>query len=423
MSNNMREEAAPPTRVWGITVHGGEYYLAGLGRSDGRWQLLEATRWPVGNLVRHVFLFDRGLILGLPVVWRPAHSLVPAGPTIDATPTDFFTCSANRTELTNHVGRLDENILGVTHDDIFLATVPLFFADNPVDSFVSIYCHEQYFLIGVVHRRTLMVSYRMHPPKPDWLAGHLGRIERHWQINADLPEFPSAVYVFGNDENLQRGVFAGSPEIVQVDPDVNDSEPYLRAVGCALAQATEGGTYLAGESHCAKFRHKRALLYYGAAIITVLTFLASLAIGFWDAQDRQRLETVRAEYHRTIAEAPEAQKQRALLTELAGSIHRLGRITGKRFQWSHFLEAVAAECPGGMGFVSMGTRIDDDSPDRVVVALAGWANEERFVNEFVVRLRARKFISDARHVSLRRDPKNPEIFEFQIQCHLLKNIK
>ena len=169
---------------------------------------------------------------------------------------------AHSADLAIHKEELQTNLLAVVPEDVFLATLPLYLSKESGDSFVTVYGNEEYYIVGVTVQRNLTAVFRMVPGSPEKLAGHIGRIQRYWNLRCKSTAFPDTIVTIGQTEHAPESAFEKTPlRVMEGENDI----ARLRAMGTALARNEEAVPQFSGQTPEASFRKTRSLNRRGAA--------------------------------------------------------------------------------------------------------------------------------------------------------------
>jgi len=406
----------------------GKYILAVMRYSDSNaWIRAGKSQWQSNNFLRRIMLFHHGIHFGVTSWWRPSEFNQPLDIMImangadssDDTPEQYrFNVVAHAADISIHQEELQANLLAVVPEDVFLGTLPLYCSNINSDSFISIYGNEDFYLIGVTINRKLSAVFHMVPGTPEKLAGHVGRIQRYWDLRFPSTAFPTTIITIGNSEFTPESSFETPPaRIFETENDVSQ----LRAMGTALTQKEECGPKFSGQAPEASFRKQRTWLYGISAaliIIGLLTAAVFYGINFWFQKKKMAFE---AEYQHVIGYNKEIKSLTDRNNEIAETILRLESTFSRRTLWGKFLHEIGKKKPADLYFERFGSEPIKNNSQAIRIALMGWTPKELSVTKFIATLQNIPYVTQITLSSMERDKSKRSIYGFKIICTLLLN--
>jgi Tfp pilus assembly protein PilN len=407
----------------------GRYIMASVRYDESNvWKLAGLKQWESHNVLKRIFLLHRGIYFGIKSWQKPQESdfsddnLISAiydKPDVLASGNkgnlDIVTNSA---DLNAHKEALCANLLGVISEDAFLATIPLCMHGKTGDSFVTVYGNGQYYIIGITVNEKLLASFRMALGAHEKLSGHLGRIERYWNVKFPDVEFPDRIIAMGDPDHTPDTAFDKPAYRVESIPQ--DEHP-LKAMGCALAQEKKVLPLFTKETQESFFRKKRTLIYSlsaGFLLLGLLSFTVLSGLNIWYNNKKTAYEN---EYQKVIGNNQEIKKLLKRSNELAETIMRLENTLSRQTTWGKFFHAIGNERPEDLFFERLGTEPVKDKEQAVRVALTGWSSKEGNITDFIAKLQGMPYITEVILSSIERNKKKRSIFGFKILCTLLLN--
>jgi hypothetical protein len=404
-------------------------YLHAVARRDkkGLWGLQKVSSFDCGNILRQLLLSGNGIYLGVPSRWKPSQSTgacqndVGEIPRVDS-PDDVsnkatFEAVAHATEISIHHDNLKNNLMGIFSEEAFLVSIPLSFLKNTGDDFIAIYHGDNFFTIGIIQKKRLVVSFTLAPGTREALECHWGRIARYWALkNPDHPVIERFV-AFGKRESFPETLSGKSLEFVPQAESLDDAS--LKALGVAMIAETQDAvprfTDITPE---AEFRKIRTLTYLACAGMLVVSLLFSIGAGamyLWYTVQKNRYEK---QYQSLIVDNLEIKRHLNDANKLAQSILTLEETFKRKTLWSEFLYGIAKARPEDVFYERIGSEPLKGSGDAIRIALSGWTTQESSVTAFIGSLKQLDYLSECSLVSLERETAKQTIYGFKILCTL-----
>ena len=411
--------------LYGIVhTEDGRYVMASM-RCDehGRWNASGIRRWKSNNFFMPYLLFQRGVCFSITSWWRPRTSTIPLDTMVYADSDAYddnrrFDIVAHAADMRIHTQALKSNLLAVIPEDAFLVSLPLNIYTEDVDSFISISCNSNCYLMGIIIDKKLIASFKMAPCSEDKLPAHIERIRCYWNSSFPNIAFPETVFVVGDYSNIPDSAFAKPPiHISEKERDIN----VLQAMGAAFAQNGESVPLFASQTEDSLFREKRTLIFgISAGLIVVPLLLVAFFIGinFWSSK---RIDSFKADYQHVISHNKDVKKIIDRNNELAETILRLEDTFNRKTLWGKFFHAIASSKSDNLYFARLGSEPVKDNENIIRIALTGWTPKESSVTDFISILQELPYITQITLSSMERDKKKTSVYSFKILCTLLLN--
>jgi hypothetical protein len=394
----------------------GAYTLVSLHLKKSGPGRVRIRRWSIHNKFQTFLLLHRVAVCGLPVSWRPASE---ASDTPGLTPIDDdgrFKPYGDPAIADMHAAALRNNCSAMIGSDAFLCTLPLYFADASIPSFISVFIRKDYCEFGVIRDKKLIAVFKMAPGLDTAVEGHLGRLRRYWVAAVPLEPFPERVYVLGGQGNLCLDGFSAQALTIKIRERTLAAEDELRALGLALV----GLSGSAPSFPCAKVekgvRAVRTAAILGGAALIVAAALCVLSGSVMRGVGEWKLKKNTAQYSRLFAGNREMQTLQRGNDSLARAVIGMQKKSARQTQWGRFLEALGASRPVNLYFDKLGSENVKESTSQVRVALSGTAKNETLVTDLMARLKKSPPVVGVSLSYLEKNEKNKSLCDFRIIC-------
>ncbi len=387
-------------------------------------------KWENQDLFKRFTLFHQGVYFGIKSFWKPHENITSIKEFTSVVNNESheltedsrsnFNILTNSFDLSIHEQTLYSNLLGIIPDDAFLASVPLSLCEDPLNSFVSIYCNSVYYCIGIIIDKKLNASFRIAPGDPEKLASHLGRIKRYWNIKFATINFPDTIIALGDSKYIPENAFRTKITRVQGIPE---DEFELKAIGCALAQKEDVVPLFKNSTEGALFRKKRTWMHgisVSFVFLGIFLFTLFFGINLWYTKQKEAFED---EYNKVVVNDKEINKLLKRNNELVSTIVRLQKTLSNQTIWGKFFHTLGEGRPKDLFFERIGTDPVKDKENIVRVAIAGWTQKEGSITELIAKLQDMPYVTQITLSSMERNKKKRSIYGFKILCTLLLNEK
>ena len=408
------------------TTHGivptddGQYLMVSLQASETGAPRIAVKRWNCHDRIRTMLLLHRGIVCGVSSFWKSPNSRVPENTLAAEKAGAFFTPLTPRTTADIHLETLAGNCVALVPNDAFLCTVPLYFGDKSVHSFVSVFPLPSHYKIGLVINRELVAVFDMAPCAPDSLEAHVGRISRYWARTFAHMPFPEHMYALGDETSLKTGQFslqhlnitAGNYECATYDE--------IRALGVALARTTSVGNVPEFPLSSAKsaVRLPRTLLYAASVLMVIIALLLTGVSLVANKLTEFKINAYALQFQSAISNNKEIKDLFAENGALATMILQFRDKSSAKTNWAPFLHALGAQRPEGLYLEMLGSEPVKGSSGSARIAVSGWARSEKLVADFIARLQKDDRISNILLSSLEKNEKKTTLCDFKIVCVL-----
>jgi hypothetical protein len=406
----------------------GRYVMVSLRMGEPEQRRLCVRQWMAGDRLTPLRLLHRGIYCGVPAFWKAAIPQAHQG-IIIAAHREGFAAWAERMPSEDHIEAFSNNLLGLVPEDSYLCTVPFFFGDPSLHSFVSVHCipaggdRKAYFKIGVIFDKTLMAVFTLAPGTMDALESHLGRIRRFFSHLRRRRDFPEHLYIIGSSGAFSLQHFFCHPLSVKIGKRVVESIDELKALGCALTSAlvmSAGSVpFFSKPPKTGALRHLNAALLISSIAIIVATALAASAPYIMNRSLKRELQTRQTQYRSLIMNNPVIQTTIKHNDSLAASILRMNAQSGQRTVWGKFLQCLGAERPKGLFYEKLGSEPGSPASNTIRIAISGFAQGETMVTDLISRLQKTGFISNITLTFMEKNKIKPNLCDFKIICTLM----
>jgi len=334
----------------------------------------------------------------------------------------FFACT-NRAVYDLFTGALANNIVGVYPDDALLTTLPIHFAAQAAESFITLLFTDTAVRIGVTVNSTLIAAFSAVVSSAAELDGEIGRIERYLEKARPQSGFPSMRYT------LNSPSFCNEEEIGAQRIDCGTKDPAeLRAMGCALCGLTRGDDSahvlthhvpVFGDRFASQgMRKVFTTTVYGVAALFAAMVIATGAFALYSHVAENRLLAAKKEYCRILEGNAEIRELAATGDTLSRRLMRINRQLSMRTTWGPFLHQLGSTRPRGLFLERLGSENVTDSASAIRIALAGWCENETVATEYIKALQESKYLSDVTLASMNRVSEQQTACRFRIICIL-----
>ena len=387
----------------------GSYVRAAIRKTSGGWEFSGARKWDVSSSFKNHLYLSRGTHLAVESHW--ARSLSADNEHFSLAAGSFLTAYTHFAHLQVHLDTLENNLLGVHPDDIFLCTLPLYLQASPPSSFLSLFRENDSCKIGIIINRKIAAVFTSPVSTESQLHGFLGRIERYWANTATELPFPQTACIF-NDQKINPGARYSVRRITVPSTD----STVIKAIGVAFCQLEPDLPAFAGPTSASTQIHIRTaartisyLLIALPAILFALLFLLSY-------QDMIRIKNYKNEYKNVLMNNQEIRELLKSGETLALKQLRMESAASNPTRWSSLLYTLGMKRPEKLYFERLGSDPVSGQKDKVRIALTGWAETEMVVTELIKNLNTFQFLSHVTLSTLERDEKQKNYCRFKIVC-------
>jgi Tfp pilus assembly protein PilN len=321
----------------------------------------------------------------------------------------LFSPCVHESQTDFHARTLEKNCIGIFPDDAYLCTLPLHFGTHQQDSFIAIYKDENVIRIGITIQRTLSGVFSLPSLLHSQLNGFIDRIIRYYKIAAPEIEFPSTVYIFNKQE-----VTPGSAYVTHsIDLPVRVTSE-IKALGVALCSSGCVVPSFSGPTQGSKYIGIRTSIYIVSLLLLLCTGAVTGYVYYQYFTNKNKLRQCEIEYKNILNNNSEIRELTQSGETLAKKLLRIETFAAHPTRWGQFLEFLGNVRPPKLFFERLGSEQSPDS--RVIkIAIAGWADSETTVTDFIQKMNTSPFISNVTLSTLERDNKQ-NTTRFKILC-------
>lgn len=398
---------------YGISItDDGSFICAAVHNGSRGWRKGTVRRWSCGNRIRNYLLLHKTIQLALPGHWvrEQPDDLQDK---VAARTGDSFTVGVNQSEF-DHFTELVANNCGATYpDDAFLATIPLYFQDNPRDSFIAVSRINGGVRIGIVLKKQLITALSCRCQSAECLLGHLERLRYYVQSVRPNEDFPTTIHA------LTKLPFDLPPEAATVDCGTDDPD-VLKAIGVALCGVDQLALpRLGGSRPETDFRPFRLPLLAAAAALLLLSVAFSSVLFIRSSTLAGQVDAARNSYRNLLENNTDIRQLISTGDSLSRKVFQLNKQVAHPSRWAPFLHLLGTKRPDGLFLERMGSEPVTGTREKVRVALGGWCNNETIATDFIKVLSESPLLTDVTLSSMERVGNDKTVCRFKIICILL----
>ncbi|HEX2956802.1 MAG TPA: PilN domain-containing protein [Chitinispirillaceae bacterium] len=394
----------------GITaVSDGTYVYVSAVKTKSGWKLTKKSRWQIGDLLRNSLLFTKYLNLGIECKWIRTLSEDSTHLVTSLESSSLSPC-IHQSQLTLHMQLLDKNLNQCYPDDAYLCTIPLHLSTpSSPDSFITIFKDDNLLKIGIICNKKLSAVFSLPALMFGQLSGYLERIRRYWKEKTNAV-FPSHVFILNNQDIHPGEQFSlRSIQIPASDP------AEIKAFGVALCSLDKVVPSLYGPAKAGRYRFIRTAVYAFSAILVLCGLISSGYVYYDQYKSKQSLHSCEIEYKNILNNNNEIRTLSASGESLAKKIIRIQKFGATPTYWNRFLELIGSVRPKTLYFERFASEQLTENSNAVKIALAGWADSETTVTDFIQKLNKPDYVSNVSLSTLERDNKLNKV-RFKVIC-------
>jgi Tfp pilus assembly protein PilN len=392
----------------------GNHVMVSLRRKKSGAFYYSARKRNFYHKLRRLLLLHRRVFCGISSFWQSAGAFVGNEKLVGEIKHGFQP-SADCAQVEMQQEAMADNLEALIPDDAFLCSIPLYFGDPLLNSFLSTYRAASYWMICIIINRELSVVFKM-APGTDALESHLSRVLRYWKTNGLNVHLPQDVYLLNQEVACQCQGFTTRTLSVKVGKRVVIEEEELRALGCALVGHTGGVGPFPGPAADTTMRMVRAVATLGSAAIVIMATLFTLIPVVLSGNIQWKLRSLEARYRTILTNNQEIKGLCMRNDSLVTTISALQKKSAKQTQWGRFLDALGENRPNGLYFDKLGSEPAANSSSKVRIAISGCAKSETLVTDLMTRLQKSGPVSNVSLSFLEKNEKNATICNFRILC-------
>lgn len=400
--------------VYGTTRNAdGDFVSVRLVKRNEQWETSAVKTWPVRGYGAELHSIGKQVYLAVKGAWQPTAYTDEQVELIAVPGPGGFSASVFKAERNIDMEVFGCSISGTVPVDSYLTTVPLHFAENMVESFVSVHVEGEIVHVGITIDRTPAAVFHVGPGADErFLEGHLGRLERYWNRLDTGIRFPEKVYCIGKSRSIPS-------DWTPVTPGSEFGDRYsLAALGAALCFLHRSVPFFSGTEHSARIGAIRGALSRAAAVILILGIVA-IGVPFGiHTYNRMRINSFEKEYRRVVLGNEEIRADIRETDSLARTVLRLHDDFSRRTTWAGFLDELGRIRPNRLYLTRLGSESIENNESEVRIAMVGWAHKEELITTLMGSLQSMGMVHDIQLASLERDKKNRAITRFRILCRL-----
>ncbi|HLV30810.1 MAG TPA: PilN domain-containing protein [Chitinispirillaceae bacterium] len=391
-----------------VPSHDGSYIQATAGQSASGWKFLGCKTLAWNQRYAGVFK-SSGTHLGVCCNWVRTMPSEQEGFAFAKSDAGFFACTQSF-GLEIHKEILQNNLLGIYPDDVFMCTLPLYMGTDRSESFLSVFSENNINKTALIIDKKLASVFIVPESYPVNLF--LKRIKYYWQ-NVSGSDLPETVYLF-NDQNFD---IDNSFSIRNILLPVNEPSE-IKAMGLAFCGMYNTIPQISGPTEASRFRRFRAA---SLGVCALLIIIIALTGGFFlllNNRHEIKADEYEKEYRSILANDSEIRGIISDGEKLSNKLLRISKISSSPTTWGRFLYLLGSIRPDKLYFEKLGSEPLSDTNDKIRVALAGWAESEIIVTDLIKKLNSSDLITHTSLSSMERDEKQQNLCRFRIICML-----
>ena len=395
-----------------VATHEGMYVRAILGRTAAGWKLLHSDRWETHNKYKTLSLLNSGVHLGVESHW--VRELPNEGKSYYHAKGAHCTACSPSLHVDLHIESLENNLLGVYPDDLFLHTLPMHFQKNTPASFIAVFKDVTCWKIGITIDGSFVNVFCFPLSDVTQLQTYLYRIEQYCSDSGFEGKVPHLVYCFGEMIHDPDEYFT----FKQIELPSND-KAVIKAAGVAFSAIGSGIPAFSGPTEASGFRKHRSVAYVSSALlVTIVTLLITLLF-ILNKNSASKLSMYEAEYRNILVNNTEIRDLLSSGENLAKKLLRIQNVALNPTRWSQLLHLLGKDRPEKLYFDRIGSEPVSGQKNRIKIALTGWAETETVVTDLIKKLNGSDYITHVTLSTLERDEKQKEFCRFKIICTMI----
>jgi hypothetical protein len=414
----MESVSSPMQRCYGmVSTDDGFYVMASLQKKKSGKYGCSIRKWKIHNRIRTYSLLQKKISFGMSSLWQQGSTVVAESKFESFVKGNaVFKPVAEKKDYDIHINLLKNNISSAFPDNAFLCSLPLFLSNSKHESFISVYCTDTIYSIGIVVDRKLSAVFNMPCREYSSLEYHLVRIKRYLENIYSGFVIPRHVFVMGQDSGYVCDGFSIHYLQIMIGGRRFVDYPEIKAIGCALAVDYGIIPVFPVRQPDSVSRNIKYLLTIAASVIVVSTVFFTCGTSALAYIAKTRLHKLETRYGSSVMNNAGIKEIMNKNDSIARQILRMQSGLSVKTHWGHLLEIIGKNRPEGLFYEKLGSEPVPGHPERMRIAISGSAKNQSLVADLIASLQKDRMFSGISLSYMEKNGKKNDICDFRIIC-------